>query len=465
MHEILTVTFGRKSNFCWTHFWNTQESYFVYDPNDHAKVNVNTNFRVLKKRDPEAIVTVPRECIYDTPIEFGNTRKNWLEELNESSGGKGTAWDGKLTQIMQTPVDVHPYQEALWSRDEIHEGNAIESEYELPSIRPKSVKYWSDFNRLFLDTEYLFPVNCSELNSSDFSFQLGVERFHDFDKQFNVWDEGLRPLVEECDSVQGFQAAIDIDTPWGGFASEYMKVVQDELGECRVPTWVYGIREPIQSDSSATIDNHFGKLNEALSLSQLNGSCSQYFPLCTISQGDDLWASSAKINLAIESFTLPTRVYGSSCYRMKDIESKLQSEGRGFIHNLNFKAKNYSSKEWALVSSASFVNVAQDYSQQNNCLFGVVRSPKDNQGLLEGKNYNASSISKIVNIQNLGLPSLETVPEGLRTLDTVFVEATNDGQINSHIQGLTKSLNRRFVSFVDQDELEEIREILSSYII
>lgn len=75
MHEIITLQLGQRANYLATHFWNTQESYFTYDPTQApSSINHDVHFRPgLGYRGEETFT--PRTLIYDTKGAFGSMKK------------------------------------------------------------------------------------------------------------------------------------------------------------------------------------------------------------------------------------------------------------------------------------------------------------------------------------------------------------------------------------------------------
>ncbi|CAK4709468.1 unnamed protein product, partial [Aphanomyces euteiches] len=61
---------------------------------------------------------------------------------------------------------------------------------------------------------------------------IEVNEFRSFDPLNNYYEENacdaVRIALEECDRMQGIQCIVDIDSAWGGFASEVMRYVEEE---------------------------------------------------------------------------------------------------------------------------------------------------------------------------------------------------------------------------------------------
>lgn len=65
------------------------------------------------------------------------------------------------------------------------------------------------------------------------------------DQEHELLDRDLRPFVEECDQMQGFQIITGADDAWAGFASKYLEGLRDEFG--RKSVWVWGLEEARQA--------------------------------------------------------------------------------------------------------------------------------------------------------------------------------------------------------------------------
>ena len=107
------------------------------------------------------------------------------------------------------------------------------------------MRYWSDYNRVYYHPRSIVQAYESDLSPEQKSFHLwshGEDLFHTMDKENDIFDEQLRLLVEECDQSQGFQMLTSVDNGWGGFASNYVDRIADEMG--RKSLWVWTLKGP-----------------------------------------------------------------------------------------------------------------------------------------------------------------------------------------------------------------------------
>lgn len=111
-----------------------------------------------------------------------------------------------------------------------------------PKLTPETVRYWSDFSRVFYHPRSVVQLNDYELNSRTMPFEdwsVGEELFNDLDKEHDLLDRDLRPFVEECDQIRALQLFTSSDDAWGGFTSKYVDRLRDEFGKKSI--WVWAI--------------------------------------------------------------------------------------------------------------------------------------------------------------------------------------------------------------------------------
>ena len=245
MHEIITLQLGQRSNYLATHFWNTQESYFTYNEGEESEVDPNIHFRPGVGTDGSDTFT-PRTLIYDLKGGFGTLRQyNALYEAQGETDALQGLWyvgesplytssdnsrDGNRVIQRQTPIQPHQYQQSLDLGEPA------------PALRAETVRYWSDFNRVFFHPKSIVQLNEYELNSQIMPFEnwsAGEDLFGDIDKEFDILDRDLRPFAEECDQISAFQLFTGTDDAWGGFASTYVDRIRDEYGKTSL--WTFAL--------------------------------------------------------------------------------------------------------------------------------------------------------------------------------------------------------------------------------
>ncbi|KAI1772442.1 tubulin nucleotide-binding domain-like protein [Hypoxylon cercidicola] len=332
MREIITLQLGQQSNYLANHFWNTQESYFTYGADEESPVDHDVHFRPGVGSDGTETY-MPRTVIYDLKGGFGTLRKiNALYEI-DGDAAASSLWPGQAVVHRQQPIGTSAYQESLDT------GQAP------PELTTSSVRYWSDFNRVFFHPRSIVQLSEYELNSTVMPFEkwhMGEELFASLDKEHDLLDRDLRPFVEEADQMQGLQVMTGIDDAWGGFAAKYMERLRDEYG--KTPVWVFGVQEPVRG---LPREKRMIKLvNKARALAELNSQASLVVPLALPEtplphtlrlDASSRWHVSALFAAALESVTLYTRlkttdhVYSSNLGNMTDL---LNVFGKQTIANL-----------------------------------------------------------------------------------------------------------------------------------
>ena len=229
MHEIITLQLGQRSNYLATHFWNTQESYFTYSETDASEVDPNIHFRPGVGSDGTETF-MPRTLIYDLKGGFGTLRQlNALYEPSHDDAqyqnvvAAGGLWEGnRIVTHRQVPIQPHQYQQSLDTGEPA------------PRLTANTVRYWSDFNRVFFHPRSVVQLNEYELHSQIMPFEnwtSGEELFRGIDREADILDRDLRPFAEECDQISGIQIFTGADDAWGGFASNYVDRIRDEFGK------------------------------------------------------------------------------------------------------------------------------------------------------------------------------------------------------------------------------------------
>jgi hypothetical protein len=182
------------------------------------------------------------------------------------------------------------------------------------------VRYWSDFNRVFYHPRSIVQLNEYELNSQLMPFEKwssGEELFESLDKEFDLLDRDLRPFVEECDQMQGFQLFTGSDDAWGGFASKYLDGLRDEYGKTNI--WVWGIEDNARATREKAL---LRSVNAAKSLLSLCQHASAYVRLASppkalpsyiyLHGSSSDWLTTALLCAGLETLTLPTRLSASA---------------------------------------------------------------------------------------------------------------------------------------------------------
>ena len=127
----------------------------------------------------------------------------------------------------QPEISKHAFQEFL------------DEESNDPGLDVGSIRYWSDYNKLFFHPRSIVQLNSSEISGlRPFeTWQAGEELFDRLDRENEIYDNDFRHFVEECDQLQGLQIFTGVDDAWGGFASRYANKLRDDFEKSSIWTW------------------------------------------------------------------------------------------------------------------------------------------------------------------------------------------------------------------------------------
>ncbi|KAL8675585.1 MAG: hypothetical protein Q9168_000097 [Polycauliona sp. 1 TL-2023] len=333
MHEIVTLQLGHRANYLATHFWNTQESYFDYGTSkEPSTIDHDVHFRAGQGPKGEDTYT-PRTLIYDLKGGFGNLRK-WggLYDQGDIDPDSQSLWDGSVVKQQDTPISQSAYQKAL-----------DEGLDQPPKLSSQTIRYWSDFSRVFYHPRSILQINDYELGSTIVPFEKwdsGEELFGKLDKDNELLDRDMRPWAEECDQIQAIQIFASADDAWGGFASRYAESLRDEYG--KTPLWFWGLEE--QAGRGQRAKQLIRTVNVAQSLQAISTVASMYIPLAVPSyvppyiglDASSQWHVSGLMSMAMESITLPSRQRAGNVQRglLGDWEAALNANGNQRIAEL-----------------------------------------------------------------------------------------------------------------------------------
>jgi len=177
----------------------------------------------------------PRALIYDRKSAFGTLRQiNALYEIQQGQTSQlpSSLWSGNTVIQQHQPLAQHDYQRHL------------DAGVDPPPFSKETVRYWSDFNRVFFHPRSLVQIQDADLLAGSRGaekYEVGGEIFEELDREHDILDRDLRPFVEECDQMQGLQIVADVDDAWGGFAGSYVEKIGDEYG--KIPVWAWALED------------------------------------------------------------------------------------------------------------------------------------------------------------------------------------------------------------------------------
>ncbi|KAJ9611852.1 tunicamycin resistance protein [Knufia peltigerae] len=313
-----------------------QESYFTYSDNEESVIDHDVHFRPGIGADGHETFT-PRTVIYDLKGGFGTLRKfNALYELQDEA--PTGLWEGMTTTHRQPTIQPSEYQRKL--------------DLGLPTsqLHDADVRYWSDFNRVYYNPKSIVQLNEYELNSQIMPFEdwvAGEDLFRNLDRDFDLLDRDIRPFVEECDHMQGFQILTGANDAWGGFAAKYLDALRDEFGKMSI--WCWGIEDSTRVVRQKQLQR---ACNSARSLRAIGQLASVYVRLAAppsslpgyvnFPSASD-WMTTALLCAGFESVTIPTRLRADARKRgsLSLLEDTLNTSDSQNLFELQAKFNNH----------------------------------------------------------------------------------------------------------------------------
>ncbi len=234
------------------------------------------------------------------------------------------ARSGRATVHKQDAVSPSAYQQGLDAGEQAP-----------PRPTASSVRYWSDFSRVYYHPRSLVQLYDFELNSTIRPFErfaMGAELFSSLDKEHELVDRDWRPFAEECDLMQGIQVFTTLDDAWGGFASSYLEALRDEYPKTCI--WVWGLQNPL-----ADVPREKRQLRLANTAQALNQTCSQASMVVPLSLPDgplpsgvaldpsSPWHVSGLLSTAAESAGLQSRLASQRPTLLDDLAESLNTTG------------------------------------------------------------------------------------------------------------------------------------------
>lgn len=205
-------------------------------------------------------------------------------------------------------------------------------------MNPSTVRYWSDYSRVYYHPKSLIQLHDFELNSATQPFDrygTGSELFETLDRDHDLLDRDFRPFTEECDMMQGIQVFTSLEDAWGGFSARYLEAVRDEYPKSCI--WLWGVEAPVQGLPRQ--NRHLRLVNMAQSIAETTSTASLLSPMSlpegampshTAIDTSAPWHVSALYATAIESMTTPSRLVlgddgtGAS---LRDMTEKTNTDG------------------------------------------------------------------------------------------------------------------------------------------
>ncbi|ANB14173.1 Dml1p [Sugiyamaella lignohabitans] len=347
MHEVIHLSLSPISNHLNSHFYNAQESYFVYSDSEVADSKVDPTVRFQ-----QGIGYTPRALVWDFQGGFGALKQySGAYSDNNSSIPSRDIWEGgEPDRIARKQVTTSEYQKSLDS------GNLTD-----PKLNKTNTLYWSDYIRVdyhpksklvLKDWEYdpirypkgrprgsgeSDPTPSSPTSASTASFNgydIGISQWNQIqaenDKEY--LDRSFRPILEQCDSLDGLVISTDVDSAWGGFTECMLSDIIDDYCP-KVPRFVWGLYDQDLNGKKLSIYDTMSRIKSTaglienstlfvpLSLPKLDQFPAELskqigLPLTT-------WQKTALYNMVYEPMSVLSSLRGNSRVSMSTLANSL----------------------------------------------------------------------------------------------------------------------------------------------
>jgi hypothetical protein len=286
--------------------------------------------------------------IYDLKGAFGSMKK--ISALYEAEDDRNIldqtgVWPSKPIVQRSEPIPQSAYQQHL------------DSGLEPPPLSTSTVRYWSDYSRVFYHPKSIVQLSEFDVNDKLMPFEkweVGMDLFEKLEREVDLVDRDLRPLIEECDSLQALQIMTGVDDAWGGWASGWIERLRDEYGKLSI--WTWGVGDQGANTSIPRVSLHHqdmgGRIsdttqerrlqqivNSSRSLQPLAEQSSVYIPMSNKPakvpgylslDSTSAWHISALQIAGLESMTMSSRLRASGGRQgaLRDLEDTINSTGK-----------------------------------------------------------------------------------------------------------------------------------------
>lgn len=359
MHEIIHLSLSAQANHLTTHFYNAQDSYFVYDDRTVSHVDPTVLFRAGLGSDMRTSTFTPRALIWDMRGGYGSMKKanalysDGFDDNTDASDARNNAlvWDQgnkPLKVIQEDQVAANEYQKALDTGKDVIEKAA--------ALTPETTRYWSDYNNIYYNPKSFHQLNNWEYDPVRFprgkprgeepdggrqfvDYETGVAEF----TEMNVSSEDaylehvFRPALEECDSLSGITISTEGDSAWGGFTAKVLEELREEyIPKTPVFTWaVYDGKVGAKIDHTTSYKNIKQSRQQVLSriktTTALARDSTLFIPIskpqASILKNYDAesnWHSKALLSLPFETISLLSSLRSEKRVSMQTVAEYLQ---------------------------------------------------------------------------------------------------------------------------------------------
>jgi len=356
-NEIVTFQVGHYANFVGAHFWNLQESSFVYDGSREVEVNHDILFREGCTPRSEATY-LPRLIAVDLKGSLKTLREDSVLYSNTENATNlaQVKWPAGINSFTSPSVEKNEFLEDCQKEDAKFYSTVADddSASRTPSASKTTIKsynldneveVWSDFLRVHYHPKTIYTVpNFHHANSVQpfDSFCVGQKEFLN-DQNNEAMLNKLHFFTEECDQLQGFHILFDALNGFGGYSSELVSLLADEFPNKGIVTLPLYEKQP--TDNTSTYKMRL--LNSLMMLTRFHESSSLNLPMSLVVDCWDPLSSyrsfpqlkynsslpyhtSAPLAVCFDTATLPYRLKQKQA-SMRDLTDGLTHSNRKFL--------------------------------------------------------------------------------------------------------------------------------------
>lgn len=371
--EIITLQVGHYSNFVGAHWWNIQESSFVYSPSQATgpkEICHDVLYREGENRQREVTFT-PRLIAFDLKGSLKSLKQEGV--LYETGAeGEDIKWIGDVTMHKEVSAERNPFLRSLEEQymdtgeyitgkeiseeekneDTDHGANKKKQDHQPVREDPERkhlnleehVTVWSDFLGTHFHPKSIHIVeeyrHIDELGPFDL-FNSATEVLANYESTCE-WEDRIHYFTEECDNLQGFHVLIDTHDGFGGLGVGLTRYLEDEFPGKGIFTFGF---TPADVPDNNALARSTRIINSALAYDGLSTHSSLFVP---VSLAKSLWKSlgqpvefphlnykpssyhtSAIIASALDTLSLPYRL-DSGAMNLRDITHSFNSQNRKF---------------------------------------------------------------------------------------------------------------------------------------
>lgn len=458
MYEVLTISVSQRANHLATQFYNCQEEALA-NSNPKDSIDPSIYLNPIIDRISKTVSYEPRALLWEAKNGFGSLGQyQYIPESQDYHFNQNTQNPTDANIISTQPkVERSEYQQALDLNP-----------YELPPLTVENTKYWSDYAKLIFGPKSFNSLqnwyhkvdspnkpDYQNLDQCDFStFEQGVQEFEVCKDDF--FDTNLRYMLEQADTLQGINLITDLDSGWGGFSSQLLQELRDELPKSTFFT--FGFNEP-DMFSGLRQSNNITR-NKIKSTLQIRQESDLFFPLFADVQNLSNWQIGGQNCRLLDTITSVISQRNEEQRRSMDHLVQCLSgddQLRNVITSMYDTSTNYDYsyhprvKQWEKTS-----HKYEDYHEFAHCLInrnGSVESLTDEKTEEEVKKPN--KFNDIRELFTTKFRPSDTISEEYTETELKSVKMTTSEKSRDVFKNWNMYISRAFKLDEDREELKD----------